>query len=497
MAAFWAVEKRTSPASTCNAPGTSLYHDVMDAGLAAIPSNRTIWRQVLALALPNLAQQYLHLVVQLSDQKIAAEFPVPLAERADYLSALTTAGYLYWCVSSYTVLVSVGATALVARFVGAGDWATAQKATGQAVVLAIGFGLIGSLAGLLGLRSLIGLVGPSGLAAEHCVAFLTPLVVLLAFQITESACVACLVGAGDTRTGLYVLGGVAILNVPLAWGLCFGIGSFEGFGFVGIALGTGLSHLIGCIVVLVLLVRGRSGLKLNLGILRPDRELCRRMLRVSIPAGVDSLSVAVSQLWFLSLVNALPTVSSAAHGIAIRVEALGFLAGAAFGTAAMSLVGRNLGARTPHEAARCGWAAFALGCATMSGMGVVYFLLAPAMFRFFGGDPEVVAVGVPVLQLIAFAMPALAGQIVFLSALRGAGDTRVPVLFNWFGFLCVRIPLAYLLTRPAIDLGPLGVVRGFDMGLYGAWIAMVADIWVRGIVFVLRFASGRWKKIAV
>ena len=65
------------------------------------------------------------------------------------------AGYLYWFVSSYTVIVSVGATALVARFVGAGDWRLARHATGQAVVLAVFFGGLGSAAGLLGLPSLV------------------------------------------------------------------------------------------------------------------------------------------------------------------------------------------------------------------------------------------------------------------------------------------------------------------------------------------------------
>ena len=98
-----------------------------------------------------------------------------------------------------------------------------------------------------------------GDAAEYCRAFLTPLAALLVFQITESACVACLAGAGDTRTGLKVLGGVAILNVPLAWGLCFGVGPWGGLGFVGIALGTGLAHLIGCVVLLVILARGSPG----------------------------------------------------------------------------------------------------------------------------------------------------------------------------------------------------------------------------------------------
>ena len=86
--------------------------------------DRPIWRAVLALALPALAQQYLYLVVRLSDQYLADNFQLPdQTKRPTYLAALTTAGYLYWFVSSYTVIVSVGATALVARFVGRGDWA--------------------------------------------------------------------------------------------------------------------------------------------------------------------------------------------------------------------------------------------------------------------------------------------------------------------------------------------------------------------------------------
>ncbi len=81
--------------------------------------------------------------------------------------------------------------------------------------------------------------------------------------------------------------------------------------------------------------------------------------------------------------------------------------------------------------------------------------------------------------------------------LRGAGDTRVPVLISWFGFLGVRIPLAYLLAFPAVDLGRLGVIPGWNLGLFGAWIAMCVDIWVRGTFFFLRFVSGRWKRIEV
>jgi putative MATE family efflux protein len=474
----------------------------MDA--PAVPPARLsgpLWRQVLALALPALAQQYLHLVVQLSDQFLAGRFPLPPgADREQYLSALNTAGYLYWFVSSYTVLVSVGSTALVARFVGGKDWPLANRATGQSVLLAFVLGGVGSTAALIGLPSLIEALNLTGDSAGACVSFLTPLAALLPFQITESACAACLAGAGDTKTGLKVLGLVAVLNVPLAWGLCFGVGSVEGLGFVGIALGTGFSHVVGCCTLLVVLARGRSGLKLRLAYLVPDARLIRRLLWVSVPAGVDSLSAAFCQLWFLSLVNRLGDTAAAAHGIALRWEALGFLSGGAFGTAAMALVGQNLGARDPARAARCAWTAFALGGATMCAVGVAFVVLAVPMFRVFCPSAHlqpVIETGAPVLRLVACAMPALAAQIIFTAALRGAGDSRVPVLIGWFGFLGVRIPLAHLLTAPRVDLGPLGTAPGWDLGLFGAWVAMCSDLWVRGTFLAVRFAGGKWRTVDV
>jgi Na+-driven multidrug efflux pump len=136
----------------------------------------------------------------------------------------------------------------------------------------------------------------------------------------------------------------------------------------------------------------------------------------------------------------------------------------------------------------------------MTVMGSIFYTFAPAMFALFNPAPEqqpVIETGVPVLRLVAFAMPALASCIVFTGALRGAGDARVPVLFTWTGFLLIRIPLAYLLTGEGITLGPLGMVPGAGLGLYGAWLAMLADLWLRGVLFFLRFASGRWQRARV
>jgi Na+-driven multidrug efflux pump len=282
--------------------------------------------------------------------------------------------------------------------------------------------------------------------------------------------------------------------------LFLGLGPLPQLRFVGIALGTAISHTLGGLAVVTVLARGRAGLRLQWWLLWPNWELLRRLLHISIPAGVDSLGIMAGHLWFLSIVNRLGETASSAHGIALGWEAISFLCGAAFGTAAMALVGQNLGAGRPAQAARSGWTAFGMGCGLMCLMGAVFFVFAPQMFSLFCPHPEqrsIIEAGVPVLRLEAFAEPALASIIIFLYALRGAGDTRVPVLLNGAGLFGVRIPLAYILTAKELDLGAWGQWSGFDLGLFGAWSAMVADLVVRGCFFLHRFASRRWQRVKV
>jgi putative MATE family efflux protein len=421
------------------------------------------------------------------------------ARQIAYQAAQTMAIYISWLIASYTVLVSVGSTALVARFVGAGNRRGAIQVTNQSILLAVAFGLLGTVAGLSGLRGLVWLLQLRGPSAVYAADYLRPLMLLLTFQVIESAGIACLIGAGDTRTGFWVLGGVAVLNVPLAWGFFLGLGPLPELGFVGIAVGTAVSHTLGSLVVLTVLKFGRAGLSLHWQLLRPDWHLIWRLLRVSLPAGVDSLVMMMGHLWFFGIVNALGETASSAHGIALGWEALSFLCGNAFGTAAMTLVGQNLGAGKPAQAAHSGWVAFALGGGLMCIMGAIFFAFAPEMFTFVCPHAEqrpIVEAGVPVLRLEAFAEPALACIIIFLCALRGAGDTRVPVLYNCVGLFGVRVPLTYLFTWEIFSFGLESHWPGGSR-LFGAWMAMVADLFVRGGLFLYRYSSGRWQKVRV
>lgn len=455
--------------------------------MKALPTvARPVWVQVLVLTWPVLIQQWLIISVMLFDRILAGRFQdVTAEEQLASQAAQTTANYLSWLISCFSVLVSAGATALVARLTGAGEHDRAVHATNQALTLAVVLGVVGTLLGMAGLPTLVNLLHLEGIAARDALAYLTPLVLFLTFQIVESAGIACLVGAGDTRTGLWVLGGVAVVNVPLTI-LCFrGLGPIPKLGFEGIAWGTALAHTAGALAVLGLLWRGWSGLRIVPALLRPNFALLGRLLAVSVPSAADSFSIMAAQLWFLSLVNRLDQAAASAHGIALTWEAWAYQSGAAFGVAAMTLVGQYLGARRPDLAAWSAWTAYGMGCAVMGVMGVCFFSFGREMFELVCPLPSqqpIVDAGVPVLGMIALVMPALAATMIFTQALRGAGDTLLPVVFTWVGFLVVRIPLAYWLTGSEMHLG-----------LRGAWLAMCADLIVRGCFFFARFASGRWK----
>src|SRR5205823_4714237 len=157
--------------------------------------------------------------------------------------------------------------------------------------------------------------------------------------------------------------------------------------------------------------------------LRPIGREVRRILRISLPAAGESLTNILCQLWFLGLINRLGTVASAAHGIAIRCEAIAFLTVSAFSVSAGTLTGQYLGARRPDLAGRAARTAWGMGVAVLVGLGLLLYTQAESMFALFlrDGQTAVAAQGVPVLRVVAFALPALATINVLTGALRGAG----------------------------------------------------------------------------
>ena len=447
----------------------------------------TILGQVLALSGPVLVEQFLLYLVGLSDTVLTGRYL-----GADDLAAVANATYLLWFVGSLMTIVSVGATALVARLTGSGDPREAARVCQQAIALAVILGLLVMAGGLALAPRVVDWLELKGRAADGAALYLRVVLVVAPLLACATAGIACLRGVGDTRTGMWVMILVNAVNVVLSWALVSGLGLFPSCGFAGIAVGTAIGEGVGGVAVLVILARGRSGLRLDWAGLRPRWRASWRVLRISLPASGESLTNVVCQMWFLRLINHLGATASAAHGVAIRCEALAFLTVTAFSVAAGTLTGQYLGAGRPDLAARAGRTAWGIGVAVLMVVGVILYVEADAMFALFlgGRQPEVAAVGVPALRVVAFALPGLATLNVLNGALRGAGDTRWPWVIVLVGYLLVRMPLTYWFTLPAGS-------GGLGLGLTGAWIAMLVDLTLRGVLVAARFLHGGWKRTRV
>jgi putative MATE family efflux protein len=457
------------------------------------------WRRAVAVAWPVAAQQILWIAVGLSDRWIAGHAGVEAGDQIALQAAQTTCFYLSWMVGAVGVLASTGVTAIVARETGGGDEVGPGKAVHQGLLIAAVAGLVGAGVGLAGLETLLRALRLDGAAGHFGRDYLAVTFSLLPIQLVGSTAVAALAAAGDTRTPLWIALGTTLLNVPLAWAGFHGVAGQPGLGFIGIAWGTGIAQGLGTLAVLICLARGRAGLRLTPADFRPRFGLIGRILRISVPAAMESASMVAGQMLFLSAVNGLGDAARAGHGIALGWESVAETLGLAFAVAAGPLVGQNLGAGRPDEARRCGFAALGWAALGMSIAGVLLHQYAEPLFAFYcpgASQAPIIAAGVPVLKLAAFSMPALAACHVLGAALRGGGDTRFPLLATWVGFFLMRLPLTWWLSRSSLHT-PWGVILGCGWGLSGCWMAMQIDLWVRGGLLLARFARGRWQSVTV
>lgn len=417
-------------------------------------------------------------------------------EGTSYRAAMGLIAYSLWLVPSMFSAIAIGAVALTARFVGAGDLKSARHVVGQALVGGSVLAIFATALVALGAPTFTRLMQLEPEAATHAVRYLYILVPIIPLMMIEQVGIACLRGAGDTVSGLAIKVMVNVVNTGLSAGLMLGWGPLPQLGWAGLAIGTAAGHGLAGIIVLLLLLRGRAGLKIDRHALRPDWSLLRRLLRVGLPGGIDVLALISCHLVYVSIINRLGTLAAAAHGLGVQIEAIAYLPGSAFQVSAATMTGQLLGARQPRRAMRAALTALLIGGSFMCAVGVLLYFFAPQIAGFFTGDasdPTAQLAG-QLLPIVSVGMPCFAALSILSGALRGAGDTRWPLLVTFVGLIGIRIPAAALLAWERIEVPWLGIsFAAFDLGVQGAWYAMLLDVALRSVLMSVRFGSGHWQ----
>lgn len=454
-----------------------------------------VLRPLLALALPVLLEEALNLLVGFTDWFLAGRF-VPGEEP---LAAMGMMAYVMWLIPSFFSFVGIGATAIVARCVGAGDRWQAAYATRQALTLGLLFALIAVAVCFFGGPTFFRAMHLEGLAAELSQRYLRILTFAVPFIMVEQIATACLRGAGDTVSGLQARVLVNLTNAVVSTALVTGWGPFPNYGWEGLAIGTLCGHLVGATMLLAILFSGRGGVQLSFTTDRLDWNLMRRIMRVGVPGGIDLLAVIGCHLVYFRVISSLGTTAQAAHGLGVQIEAMSYLAGSAFSVAAATMAGQSLGAQNAPRAVRSTLVAGGLAMACMCSAGLVFFVFGQRLAEFFAGEPTpLTQLTGELLKIVALSCPFLAVLQVVSGALRGAGDTTWPLASTLIGLICIRLPGAMWLAWDEVPLPLLNTsLIGWGYGVHGAWAAMVLDVAVRSFLLAGRFAGGKWQHVKV
>jgi len=462
----------------------------------AASDHREILRVLLRLAIPVLLEQLLGMAVSLENRWLTGNF----LKEDSYLAAMNEVAYLMWFLSSLFAAISIGAMALVARFVGAGDWTLVRRAADQSLTMGLGIVMFVAAIGVA--------VGPQFLAMQNlepdaaalAQRYLAISLLVLPAIMLEQVGIACLHGIGDTVSGLIAMTAMNIVNVALSTVLTIGWGPFPKLGWDGLAIGMACGHAVAGVLILWRMWTSQLETRFTPSRSRPDREMIGRLLRIGLPGGADVLALVGCQLWYLSIVNHFGNAAAAAHGIGVTIESASFVAGSAFSVAAATLTGQFLGAGDPRAAKRAVLLAYLAGGGIVTLNGLLLYIFSDPLARAFiaDGPTEVIDKAALLLRIMAVNQPFLAASLIFSGGLRGAGDTRWPLVFTFVGFLGVRIPFAYLLAFPQLSV-PLvdWQIQGFDLGIRGAWYALATDVCVRSLLVTFRFFQGGWQKVKV
>ena len=452
---------------------------------------------MLWLTLPVLVEQMLHMLVGFTDLWLTGNF---LPGEA-YVAAMTLMIYALWLVGNVFGVVALGSTAMVARFVGA-----ARSRDGQSRDESIDSHRprLGTAAdGRSPCRSpdtfplVMGLKGTAAAAAER---YLTIEFCVLPAVMVERVAIACLRGAGDTVSGLVTMAIVNVINMGCSYALCTGLGPLPELGWTGIALGTAIGHCCGAAILLV--AAGRRPRRVSLAArghaarLRshsphpadrhPGRH--RRGSGQHLPDDLLADRAVAGRRGGCRAWRGDPSGSTRLHA-GRRVSGFGRDDGRAI------LGCPRSGSRRYSVIQTC-----IVAAAVMVVAGVIFYVAATPLAGFFltGQNQAVVPLAAHLLRIVAYAMGPLAIVLVLVGALRGAGDTRWPLALNLLGIVFFRVPLAYYLTRREMYLPLLGwTIHGANLGVVGAWYAMVLDIVVRCILLMLRFRHDAWQRIEV
>jgi MATE family multidrug resistance protein len=434
-------------------------------------------RTILALALPIIGGMASQNVLNLVDTAMVGTLG-PSA-----LAAVGMGSFANFMAMAFIMGLSAGVQAIAARRLGEGRWRETASPLNAGLLIAIVVAVPWSLL----LFSFADRLYPMLVEDPEVVALGIPYFQARLLGMTaigmNFAFRGFWNGISQSRRYLQTLIIMHVCNVVLNWLLIFGHLGLPALGATGAGIGTTIATFLGTAIYIVLALRHARGS----GFLRSfvDRGTVTSMLKLSVPAGLQSFFFAAGMTAFFWIIGRIGTPELAASNVLVQLLLVAILPGVGFGFAAASLVGQALGRDDRDDAVRWGWDVSRLAMVLVGGGALVGLVFPDLLLGLFLRDQHTIGLARFPLRLLGATMTIETLGGVLLNALLGAGASRL--------VMTVSVGMQWILFLPAAFV--LGPVLG--LGLSAVWTGQVAYRSVQALVFALIWRSRTWMDIEV
>lgn len=434
----------------------------------ATPQIKSVWQ----LAWPNIISNLLMTTVGFVHIKIVSELGT------EAVAAVTTGHRIFFLLQALLMGISVAATAMIARSWGAGDRKNAEALTTTALLLGVIIAAALTVPAVVLPHQMAGLFGLDEESTRMAAEFIYWLGLFNVVSAITMMLGTALRAVGDVITPLWFMLGSNILNIIFAYNLAYGYHGMPALGVGGVALGGGIASVIITSLFARLWWRGKFKLaaprKLTI-----DWGQTRQLLVIAGPAALEQGIIQFAFLAFLAIVATYGTAPYAAYGIGITLLSFSIVVGFGFSIATATLVGQNLGAGNPQGAIKAANRSLKMAISAMMLMSIISMLNAHTLAAFMIKDPEVIKYTVAFIYMIGAVQPLMAVELALGGALRGAGDTRYPLLATFCGLVLGRVV-------------PAGVFALLDFSVYWIFASVLADYSIKASILSWRYRSHKW-----
>lgn len=430
-----------------------------------------IWKQLLLFFFPIVLGTFFQQLYNTADAIIVGK-----AVGKEALAAVGgSTGTLINLLVGFFVGLASGASVIIAQLFGARQAQDVSRAVHTTIALALSSGALLTAVGLLCAGGILELMGTPQEVMAYALPYLNIYFLGMIPQLVYNIGSGVLRAVGDSRRPMLFLICAALTNIVLDILLVLGLD----LGVRGAAIATVLSQVVSAVLILVSLCHAQPVYRLHFRRIRFHGDMLARIVRIGLPAGLQSVMYSLSNMIIQASVNGFGTDVMAAWTAYGKIDGLYWMMVSAFGVSITTFAGQNFGARRYDRMRRSVRVCLGMAAGVTVFMTALILAVGRPMLGMFTDDAHVVETGMTIIRLIVPTWITYLCIEILSGAMRGAGDSLMPTLMTLTGVCLMRV---FWVTVVVPRMHQLPVLM---LSYPITWV-------ITSCMFIVYYLRGRW-----